>query len=114
VELKEFVKESLVQIIQAVSEAQKQIAELGGGEISPSIKSEWEKTGLMFSSNGMPIQNVSFDVVVTASEKTGTKGTIGVMVSVLKLGVQGESQENSSNNSRIKFTVPITLPIMKN
>jgi len=113
VELKDFVKESLVQIIGGVSEAQKEIAMLGCGEISPAIGSKWADAGQVFSPNGMPIHNVSFDVAVGAKEKTGTKGTIGVMVSVLKLGAQGESQESSSNDSRIKFTVPITLPQMK-
>lgn len=112
-ELKDFVKESLVQIISAVTEAQKEIAIISTGEISPGIKSNREKSSQTFSTNGMPIQDVSFDIAVAASEKTGTKGTVGVVISVLKLGAQGESQESTSNNSRIKFTIPITLPQMK-
>ena len=112
-ELKEFVKESLVQIICGVSEAQKEIATIGASEISPAIASDWATAGQIFSPNGMPIYNVSFDIAVGVTEKTGTKGTIGVMVSVLKLGAQGESQEGTSKDSRIKFIVPITLPQMK-
>lgn len=112
-ELKDFVRESLSQILNGVIEAQNSLRENGcGGEISPAVKTDWEKSGLLFGQNGMPIQNVEFDVVVTATEKTGTKGTIGVAISVLKLGTQGESQESSTQNSRIKFSVPISLPTM--
>lgn len=110
-ELKDFVRESLTQIMLGVSEAQRILAEENkGGEISPSISSERGKSNMIFSPSGMPIQNVDFDVAVTAQEKTGTKGTIGVAISIIKLGAQGESNESNTQNSRIKFSVPITLP----
>ncbi len=112
-ELKDFVRESLTQIMIGVSEAQSTLEEKGqDGEISPSITSEREKSNMIFSPSGMPIQNVDFDVVVTAQEKKGTKGTIGVAISIIKLGAQGESNKSNTQNSRIKFSVPITLPRM--
>ena len=112
-ELKDFVKVSLVQIIAGVSEAQKEVVELGVGEISPAVTSDQARSGLNFSPNGMPIHNVIFDVAVGASDKQGTKGAVGIMVSVLKLGIEDDNEQKSTNNSRIQFTIPITLPMMK-
>lgn len=112
-ELKDFVSESLTQIMSGVIEAQQTMNEnQWGGEISPQIKTNWEKTGLVFSQSGMPVQSVEFDVAVTASKGTDTKGTIGIVVAAIGLGSQGETHKNDTNNSRIKFSVSITLPIM--
>ena len=113
-ELKDFVRESLSQIVGGVVEAQQELLNSGvTGEISPSIKTEWGKTDLVIGQSGMPIQNVEFDIAVIASEKTGTKGTIGVGIPVFKIGAGGETTETTSQTSRLKFSVPVALPPMQ-
>jgi hypothetical protein len=79
--------------------------------ISPPLQTSLEKSGYVFSQGGLPIQKVDFDVAVTAAEKTGTKGTIGVVMGAIGLGSQGESANSKTNDSRIKFSVPIALPV---
>ena len=55
-ELKDFVSESLSQIMNGVIEAQHNMNKnRWSGEISPQIKSNWEKSGLIFSQSGMPM-----------------------------------------------------------
>jgi len=69
-----------------------------------------EKHGKLVSIQGQLVQTVEFDVAVTATEGTDTKGGIGVVAGVFALGSQGQSSEEISAVSRIKFSVPITLP----
>ena len=56
------------------------------------------------------MQAVKFDVAVTATEGTGTKGGIGVVAGVFALGSQEQSSAEVSAVSRLKFAVPIALP----
>jgi hypothetical protein len=53
---------------------------------------------------------VEFDVAVTASSATGTKGGVGVVAGILALGAQGQSNQENKALSRLKFSVPISLP----
>ena len=57
------------------------------------------------------VQKVEFDVAVTASTGTATKGGIGIMVGAIGLGSQGKSEAQDSSISRIKFLVPMVLPM---
>jgi hypothetical protein len=58
-------------------------------------------------------QIVEFDVALTAMEGTGTKGGIGVVAGMFALGSTGQSKEESSSVSRVKFSVPLSLPTPK-
>lgn len=112
-ELRDFVRESLRQIIGGVVEAQHALAEGGlGGEISPTVKSEWTQSPVAYGESGMPIQSVEFDIAVIAGEKSDKTGSLGVGISVFKLGAGGKSESTNSNTSRISFSVPISLPPM--
>ena len=110
-ELEDFIKKSLVQIVSAVKTAQSEV-EGSGGAINPTGLQFWPKqlTGEKFNSDGNITQNVHFDVAVTAIEGKGTKGGIGVFVGAVGLGSQGESNVSTQAASRIKFTVPVLLP----
>lgn len=114
-ELRAFVKETLTQVMSGVSEAQQAVHdEQNGGEICPPIGTNWEAAGFVFSKLGQPVQQVEFDVAVTASEISGTKGTIGVLLGAFGFGMKGQSESGSGQNSRIKFSVPVSLPVMPN
>lgn len=114
--LKEFVAESLVEIVAGVSDAQSRLAN-SGAHVSPTIKSLFthSQTGgtnmaLGWDNEGGLIQSVDFDVAVTAIEGAETKGGIAVVSGVYNLGAKGKSEETSQSISRIKFKVPISLP----
>jgi hypothetical protein len=114
--LKEFVSESLVEIVAGISDAQSRLAE-SGAKVSPKIRTIFSKSqtggsemALGWDINGGLIQVVDFDVAVTAIEGTETKGGIGVVAGIFSLGSHGKSEESSQSISRIKFKVPISLP----
>lgn len=114
-ELRDFVKESLIQIVQGVGDAQTELnGSKSSGAISPEVRNNWatmESKGVLLSQAGSPIQVVEFDVSVTTTEGTGTKGGIAIAVGFLGLGSQGQSTQSNANVSRLKFSVPVLLPV---
>jgi hypothetical protein len=53
---------------------------------------------------------VSFDIALMAMEGTATKRGIGLVVGMVTLGSTGQSKEESSSVSHVKFSVPVSLP----
>jgi hypothetical protein len=111
-ELKDFIKETLTQIIQGVIDSQKFASE-NNAKINP-------KNVQLFNKGDKPIfsdinrdnfaQNVEFDIAITATEGLDSKGGVGVFLG--SLGIGGQVQNFSSNNNinRIRFNIPIFLP----
>ena len=109
-ELKDFIRETLVQIAHGVSEAQSELAE-SEAEINPAVSRRFDVKNSNYgdSKSGKPIFLIDFDVAVTATDGTKTKGGIGVVTGILALGSQGQSENANSSVSRIKFMVPMAL-----
>ena len=111
-DLKVFIEQVLAEIVQGVLDAQQTLGE-NGKYINPELSTQQgthEKHGKLVSIQGQLIQTVEFDIAVTATEGTGSKGGIGVVAGIFALGSQGQSSAETSAVSRIKFSVPVTLP----
>jgi hypothetical protein len=100
--LQDFVAETLKELIDGVKTAQSH-AISNGARVNPH--------GLHFKENQ---QHVEFDVAVTTTEGTQTKGGIGVFVGPVGLGSQGQSDNTNSSVSRIRFSIKVVLPGDKN
>jgi hypothetical protein len=105
-DLKDFVADVISQIRDGVTEAILRHDRQGAvGRINPVFPTD----------DGRPdwkgaVQNIEFDIAITASDKTGREGGGGVQVYFFNVsGKQSKSQENSMTN-RIKFTIPVSLP----
>ncbi len=92
--VKEFVKESISQIIIGLDELQND-DKLKRAVVVP------------YHSNR---QEVEFDIAVTAVEGKETGGKAGISVWSIGAGVSGKSESTNSTLSRIKFSVPMELP----
>lgn len=111
-ELGEFVKATLVQIVEGVKHAQEAVGKSGaiinpGTYGSPGTSltvAEVGKKGLWHP------QLFEFDVALTVEEGKGTKGGIGVLAGIVDLGSQGHSESHASSVSRVKFAVYVALP----
>lgn len=106
-QLDEFVKTSLEQLIGGVAEAQKSATD-SGATINPGFRTP--KSGEV-ASNGSVIREVEFDVVVTVSEETGSKAGLRVGLAGIGAGLEGKSGRGESAVSRIRFSVPVVLPV---
>jgi hypothetical protein len=110
--LKQFVSESLTEICEGVNEAASKVKALGG-EVNPSVmggSEDYVKSGRFMVGQRKIGTTVAFDVAVTVTEGTETKGGIGILSGVVNLGSSGQSKDSASSATRIKFEVPITLP----
>lgn len=103
-ELREFVKESLTEILGGIREAQDAIASLQGrhGVINPT----WNDMADLADH----VQVVKFDVAVAASDQSTKGGKGGIKVMSFELGAKVENQEQNRTVSRVSFSVPIVPP----
>jgi hypothetical protein len=100
-ELREFIKSSLIDILGGIQDAAAEIHanDEARGAVNPLRKEQ------IFST-----QKVAFDIAVTAAseESKGAKG--GVKVYVIDAGIDGKSTKSHSTASRLQFSIPVSLP----
>ena len=110
-ELKEFVKETLTQIVDGVIEAGEELRKKNA-DVNP-IGGHFDQSALQgrqWSFKEGVTEVVSFDVALTDQSSKGTKGGIGVFLGSVGLGSQGQSEASQTSLSRIRFQIPILLP----
>ena len=97
-ELKQFVTDTLTEIVDGVKEAQTKCLSCSTIN-SPSSRHA-----------DVQAQLVEFDIALASSDDTKTKGGIGVFLGTVVLGSQGESGTSATSHSRIKFSVSVMFP----
>ena len=112
-ELKDFVRETLVQVVAGIEEAQTEVRDCGGF-VNPAhrenVKSS-DESHFGVIGTGQNIFLVDFDVAVNVVEESGTEAKSKLNVaSLLTLGAGGESSQSSSATNKISFKVPLALP----
>jgi len=110
-ELKDFVAQTLTQIIEGVRQSQAN-ASAHGALVNPHLNPMSGKSsdhGFLNCPEGFA-QVVKFDVALTVTEGTGTKAGIGVFAGPVSLGSSGQSNSSNSSISRVQFNVPVILP----
>jgi hypothetical protein len=107
-ELKDFVKATIEQIVEGAALAQESIKS-HGGIVNPT-RMRFQKDGSWNQySHAMP-QEVVFDVGLTSTDKSGSSEGIGVFLGSISLGKKNDSGAEQVAISRVRFTVPLVLP----
>lgn len=106
--LREFVKDTLEEIVRGVQDAQSSEV---GENISPAARSAGSNIGVYVARKGNIAFTVNFDVAVTVSESADAEG--GGKVTVLAANVGGKLTSNTSEKTvtRLQFGVPVTFPV---
>lgn len=101
-ELQKFIQKTIVEIINGVKSAGK---EVGENHINPSLTGELPKNAKTYYQE--IVQDVEFDVAVTVEEKK--EGGVEGKISVLGYGIGGgiSTDNTASTVTRIKFSVPL-------
>jgi hypothetical protein len=104
-ELKDFITATIVEIQSGVQAAiDHAVKNKIGGAINPS----W---GSVKAINASLIEKVHFDIAVTVSDKTSGNAEAGIKVVGIKIGGGGSGSTETSNVSRIQFSIPIIPPV---
>ena len=111
-DLKDFVSQSLIQIVQGVCDAAGPISAMGG-YVSPAhtSKTEGHVIGHTMDGKGRAVHSVHFDVAIVAENDSKVSGGGGLKVMGVRLGADASAAEREQTSSRIQFVVPLALPI---
>jgi hypothetical protein len=116
-ELQDFIQNTLVQIARGIENA---ATELKGSKaiVNPrnvgtgGVKDEHIYGYLNANKKFFKVvQKIEFDVAVTAEKSKETKGGMGISVGSITVGTQGQSEHAGTTVSRIRFSVPMVLPM---
>jgi hypothetical protein len=107
-DLSTFVKETLVQLVKGVSEAQTEVESYGAAvnpehELVTLFAQGAKKNPRAF---GNYVEEISFDVAVTATDKVDVGG--GLKVSVIS--GKAERSDSRETEHRVKFKIPLVFP----
>lgn len=102
--IKEFVSESLVQLIEGVQDAQNRTKETGA-KINPMCR-QFHHGETVSEDTGESNRVVTFDIAVSADKKLGASGE----VKVWGIAAGGNKSSNASEVSRMQFSVYVILP----
>jgi hypothetical protein len=107
--LDEFVKEVLIQIVSGVKKAQDSD---GGAYIVPAADGghEYAKHSRVSSNSRIKSTVVDFDIALTVEDSSGRSGTGGLKVFGFNADVQSALSSKDTTVSRIQFAIPIILP----
>jgi len=109
-ELKEFVKATLEEIIQGVKEAQESTKDTGA-VINPDSLSQGANGNLYMRIGGYSFAtDVEINVAVTVQEKEGTKAGIGVLSGMFNFGTTDSKDTDNVAVSSIRVKIPVVLP----
>jgi hypothetical protein len=104
-ELKEFIKETLVQIMDGVKEAQQAVIEYGA-----IVNPENVVGCIQVGRQGRFCQQIDFDVTLAEIESNEKSTGIGVSLPVVGIGGKGQKNESTSSMTKIHFVIPVVLP----
>lgn len=118
-ELKDFVKQTILDIATAIQEANKEAKEQSiEAIVNPSNIVRKGDPSQYYNPRSQDrdmyqVENIEFDVAVTTSGSIegGMKG--GINVVGIELGGGGKVVDQSSKASHIKFTIPVVFPYGK-
>ena len=110
-ELREFVRSTLLEIVSGVSDAQEALIEAGSTAVVNALAAGNLK---VHSRRGLPLlQMIEFDVALTVTETT-EKGIGGrLSIAAASIGTQRGASVENSEVSRVRFQVPVVLPMGK-
>ena len=108
-DVKDFVETTLVQIVEGINIANGKLN--GTGAIISSKNVRPLRDGTTYNTDtGHLVNLIEFDVAVTVIEKDTAGGGGGIKIAGISIGGQLQNETANQSVSRIKFSVPLTLP----
>ncbi len=116
-ELHEFITETLVQISKGIENANSALQDSTGIVNPRNVIINHSQHADFYAEidneeneRRRKVEKIAFDVAVTVTKGTETKGGIGIAVGSIGLGSHGKSEAENVLQNRIKFSIPMALP----
>jgi hypothetical protein len=112
-DLKEFTRQTLVQIIEGVAAAKVETREREFDLVNPKANefSAGRSEGKYLSTeNGKPILMVKFDVAITTDRSSEAKAGAGIRIAGIGFGGDMSGSDRDTSVSRVSFEVPLVFP----
>ena len=116
-ELKDFIKETLVQIANGAKLADNEYKRLGRGGVNPEGEFQLEgiphimQPGANEKHNiSKPVIPVHFKLNIQVEDKSQVEGKVGGILSVISASVGGMNGESCKSVQEISFSIPVVLP----
>lgn len=111
-ELKDFVAQTLVQIVEGIDQANDSLSNKSAFVASSNIKTSEDIKYYYDKDRTLHyVSNVDFDVAINIQDSQSKTGGANIEVfSVLNIGGKGEKGLINTSTNRIKFTLPLALP----
>jgi len=108
-ELKEFIKQSVSAIAEASAELQDELGKDGHVINPPTSSSDKQNFGRSKDFRYRRVEDIEFDVMVTA--ESGASGEAKARISVLsvKFGAEGQVKKRSESVNCLRFLIPLAL-----
>jgi hypothetical protein len=112
-ELKEFIKETLIQISEGVKEAQTECIK-HGGLINPMLEVKvCNGDKYRHAGSDYPATRVNFKVGLTESDTRGGKKGIGVFLGKITAGAEKTNETEVQSVTSVDFSVTAVLPYIE-
>lgn len=111
-ELKEFISNTLMQIIEGMKDAQVRSSDLGaiinprsisGSSLSAKVKDKTHS-----------VQEIGFEVALTSTTDENSKKGIGVAFGNIGIGANKAQGEQEVSVTNVRFSVPVIFPFIDN
>jgi len=114
-DLKEFIKTALIDIVEGIEDAKLELDKKNTYICPPMGPAYIDKFHIKLNSfNGMYYQQAEFDIAITAENRTDGGAKAGVKVAgFIEANMGKNTALNNSTVSRVKFHVPLGLPCKK-
>lgn len=117
-DIKDFIKESLLQIADGITEANKALEAKGAFIPTTGVAGEGLWCTLVEDKKNPHTRlamRVDFDLAVTVTQSDNLKAGGGISIaSLVNAGATSENSSQSESVSRIKYTIPLELPELNN
>ena len=110
-ELKEFIKQTLTQITNGITESQEDLKD-SGAIIVPKLTFKNQNSFFVSEAynSSQQVNEIKFKVGITIEDNKGEKGGIGVLTGFFTAGGQVSNDESTQSISSIEFTIPVVFP----
>jgi ribosome-associated protein YbcJ (S4-like RNA binding protein) len=116
-ELKEFIKESLVQINQAIEESNEELKDSEaiinpkGVQINSENSQAYGRQSYKSDHHDYKVvQKIDFDVAVYAENDQKAGGGAKISIASISIGANGEVNYTNKSESRLRFSIPVIYP----